>query len=149
MMKSNKIRMVVSILMILTVIFAVVHFQTREKVPKNALQITTDEKTYMVDITKLAYEPVTGERVNGKGETLQVNGQGILLKEILNQKDIVEFSKVTIVADDAYQVEVTQEEIKEDAKVYLLYEDDSLRLIVFGDKDSKRSVSKVVQVIIE
>ena len=138
-----------AILVLFTVIFAVVHLNTREEVPEHAVQITAGDKTYMVDITKLEYEQVTGIRVNGKGEELEVNAQGILLREVLSQNAISEFSKVTVVADDSYQAEVTAEEIKEDAKVYFLYEEESLRLIVFGDENSKRSVSNVVQVMVE
>lgn len=148
-MKSNKIKVVVIIGILMTVLFAVAHFHTRENIPENALQITADNKVYMVDITKLTYEQVTGTRVNGKGETLEVNGKGILLKEVFNQNNISDYSKVKIVSDDSYQVEVTGEEIQEDTKVYVLYEENTLRLIVFGDKDSKRSVSNVVQMIVE
>ena len=46
--------------------------------------------------------------------------------------------------------EVSKEEVDEDGKVYLLKEDDgSLRLVVFGDENSKRSVSNVVKMVVE
>ena len=148
-MKSNKIKIFSAILVVCMLIFAVVHLTSREEVPEHALQIQVGEETELVDLTKLQYEHVTGVRVNGKGEEIPVDGQGILLREILVQENIEEFSEVTIVADDSYQVEVTAEEISEEGKVYFLYEEESLRLVVFGDENSKRSVSNVVQIIVE
>ena len=148
-MKQNKIKVLIATLIVFTILFGALHLSTREEVPSNALQINAGDETYMVDITKLDYEQVTGIRVNGKGEELPVDAPGILLKKILEQVNISGFCKVTVIADDSYKVEVTAEEVDEDGKVYLLYEEETLRLIVFGDKNSKRSVSNVVQMIIE
>ncbi|MBR4026333.1 MAG: hypothetical protein IKJ01_02075 [Lachnospiraceae bacterium] len=148
-MKSNKIFIFLSIIVVLAIIFGVRHFQMREDIPENTLQIETKEETYLVDITQLSYKQVTGTRVNGKGEEKQVEGQGILLKELFFQQNISDFSKAIILADDSYQVEVTAEEIHQEEKVYLFYEENELRLIVFGDKDSKRSVSNVVEIKVE
>ena len=148
-MKSNKIKILSVILVVFMIIFAVMHLNSREEVPENALQISAGDQTYLVDISKLEYEQVTGTRVNGKGEEISVEGQGILLKDILEQEKISDFYKVTVVADDSYQVDLTAEEINEDGKVYFLYEEEELRLIVFGDENSKRSVSNVVQIMVE
>ncbi|MBQ8804223.1 MAG: hypothetical protein IJZ53_11355 [Tyzzerella sp.] len=148
-MKSRKAIILGVVLIILTAIAAVIHLSTREEVPENAVQISANDKTYTIDIKKLNYEQVEGIRVNGKGEEIPVEGAGIALKDILAQEKITEYSKVTVVADDSYSAELTAEEIKEDEKVYLLNEEESLRLIVFGDENSKRSVSNVVQIIVE
>lgn len=148
-MKSNKIILLSAVLVVVMLFFAVLHLNSREEVPENALQIHAGNETYLIDITKLDYEQVTGSRINGKGEEIPIEGQGILLKKILEQKDISAFYKVIIVADDSYQVEVFADEIEEDEKVYLLYEDGALRLVVFGDENSKRSVSNVVQIMVE
>lgn len=154
-MKSKKIKILFVLAVICMIVFAMLHLNSREDVPEYALQIQTGDETYLTDITKLDYKQVTGIRVNGKGEEIPIKGQGILLKEILQQENISGFCKVTIVAKDSYKVDVTADEINEDGKVYFLYEEDeenkeaSLRLVVFGDKDSKRSVSNVVQIMIE
>lgn len=148
-MKSRKAIILGVVLIILTAIAAVIHLSTREEVPENAVQISANDKTYTIDIKKLNYEQVEGIRVNGKGEEIPVEGAGIALKDILAQEKITEYSKVTVVAGDSYSAELTAEEIKEDEKVYLLNEEESLRLIVFGDENSKRSVSNVVQIIVE
>lgn len=148
-MKGSKIKILALVLVVFTAFFAVLHLNGREEIPANAIQIQSGDKTCTVDITKLNYEQVIGTRMNGKGEELPVEGTGILLGKILEQENISGYSKVTVMADDSYKVEVTAEEIHEDKKVYLLYEEESLRLIVFGDKDSKRSVSNVVQILVE
>ena len=67
-MKSNKIKILSVILVVFMFIFAVMHLNSREEVPENALQISTGDQTYLVDISKLEYEQVTGTRVNGKGD---------------------------------------------------------------------------------
>ena len=54
-----------------------------------------------------------------------------------------------IFSDDSYSAQLTKEEIEEENRVYLLMDEDSLRLVVFGDKNSKRSVSNVVQIEVE
>lgn len=87
--------------------------------------------------------------LGGKGEELPVDAPGVLLKDVLAGDSISDYSKVTVVANDSYSVEVSAEEIKEEAKVYLLLEEDSLRLQVFGDENSRRGVSDVVQIVVE
>ena len=46
---------------------------------------------------------------------------------------ITEYENISIVADDAYSVDVSAEEVNDDTKVYLIQdeEDVRLRLIVF------------------
>ena len=57
----------------------------------------------------------------------------------------------SVVADDSYSAEITAEEMGNAVEAYLIQEEGEsrLRLIVFGDKDSKRSVSNVAQIIVE
>ena len=93
--------------------------------------------------------------MNGKGEEIPVDGDGIAVSKLLSKLGITEFSKVRIVSDDAYSAEVNREEVVEGGKVVLLLEEgtpsekDTLRLVVFGDENSKRSVSNVVEINIE
>ena len=69
-MKSKKVLIFIGVLIILTVLAAVVHLSTREQAPENSIRIITDQKEYVVDITELDYETVSGTRVNGKGEEI-------------------------------------------------------------------------------
>ena len=123
---------------------------TREQVTEGTVQLIYGEKTYELEISELEYEKVTGTRRNGKGEEILVESSGILLKDVLERKGIVEYSKVKVVSDDSYSAELTAEEVENDTKAYLLHEKEGeLRLVVFGDTNSKRSVSNVVQIIVE
>ena len=144
-----KLKIWIAILVVLTVLFAMVHLNTREEVAENTLQLVMGDETIRIDISKLEFVQVSGVRVNGKGEEVSIEAPGILVKDVLEQENITEFQKVTVMADDSYQAEVTAEEVFADDKVYFLYEEESLRLIVFGDENSKRSVSNVVQITIE
>lgn len=62
---------------------------------------------------------------------------------------VVSYSKVTVISDDSYAADLTAEDVKEDGKAYLMLDEEEIRLIVFGDPNSKRSVSNVVQIIVE
>lgn len=148
-MKSRKSIILMSILIVLTVIFAFWHLSTREEIPENALSISYKEETYLVDIDKLELKQVTGTRVNGKGEEKTVDALGIALKDILMAENIIDYSSVKVVAEDSYTAQLTADEVKELNKVYMISEDNELRLIVFGDTNSKRSVSDIAQVIVE
>ena len=149
-MKKYKALLFIGVLLVITAIAAFAHLSTREEVPEGAIEVVAGEETHIVDITKLAYEQVTGTRVNGKGEEKEINASGILLKNVLAEAGITEYENISIVADDAYSVDVSAEEANDDAKAYLIQDEESvrLRLIVFGDKDSKRSVSNVAQIIV-
>ena len=149
-MKSCKVKIFIAVLVVFTAAAALLHLGTRQEIPEHSLLISTEEKESYVDINGLEFEPVTGIRVNGKGEEIPVEAPGILVKDVLEEAEIVEFSAVIIEADDSYQAEVSKGEVDEDGKVYLLKEDDgSLRLVVFGDENSKRSVSNVVKMVVE
>ena len=107
------------------------------------------EKEIHVDIDDLTFETVTGIRVNGKGEEIPVEAPGISIKDILTEVNVTEFEEIIIESDDSYQARVSKDETEEGGKAYLLRDERKLRLIVFGDENSKRSVSNVVKMIVE
>ena len=148
-MKKHKVLALILVLAVLTGIAAWFHLSSREEVAKGTLQMTVGGHTYTVELSNLDFEPVSGVRVNGKGESIPVEGQGISLEDLLDEEDINSYSKVTVISDDSYTAELTAEEVEEDGKAYLMLDEEALRLIVFGDQNSKRSVSNVVQVVIE
>ena len=148
-MKKSKVVFLILILVVLTGVLSVIHLTTRNKVGDYEVQLTYKDKTYSVEYKKLNLEQVTGTRVNGKGEEKKVEAPGILLREVLEEKDIEEYSQVTVVSDDSYSAQIAVEEIKEEEKAYLLLEEEELRLVVFGDENSKRSVSNVKQIVVE
>lgn len=148
-MKKHKALIFVIILAVLTGIAAIVHLNTRETVPEHAVAVSYEDETVYVDLDSLTYEHVSGVRINGKGEEKKVEGQGILVKDMLANLQILDYDTISIVSDDSYTAEVTAPEVSEDDKVYLMYEEEELRLIVFGDTDSKRSVSNVVKIDVQ
>ena len=148
-MKSCKIKIFFIVLVIVTAIAALVHLRTRQQIPEHALLIMEGEKEIYVDIDDLTFETVTGIRVNGKGEEIPVEAPGISIKDILTEVNVTEFEEIVIESDDSYQARVSKDETEEGGKAYLLQDEGSLRLIVFGDENSKRSVSNVVKMIVE
>lgn len=148
-MKTHKALLLILVLVMITGIAAWFHLTSREEVAAGTLQITVNGNTQTIELAALDYAPVSGVRVNGKGETISVEGRGILVKDLLASTKIASCSKVTVVSDDSYTAELTAEEVAEDGKAWLLLEQPYLRLVVFGDQNSKRSVSNVVQIIVE
>ena len=148
-MKTHKALLLILVLVMLTGIAAWFHLTSREEAAEGTLQITVSGNTQTIELAALDYAPVSGVRVNGKGETISVEGRGILVKDLLASTKIASCSKVTVVSDDSYTAELTAEEVAEDGKAWLLLEQPYLRLVVFGDQNSKRSVSNVVQIIVE
>lgn len=148
-MKTHKALLLILVLVMITGIAAWFHLTSREEAAEGTLQITVSGNTQTIELAALDYTPVSGVRVNGKGETISVEGRGILVKDLLASTKIASCSKVTVVSDDSYTAELTAEEVAEDGKAWLLLEQPYLRLVVFGDQNSKRSVSNVVQIIVE
>lgn len=148
-MKTHKALLLILVLVMITGIAAWFHLTSREEAAEGTLQITVSGNTQTIELAALDYVPVSGVRVNGKGETISVEGRGILVKDLLASTKIASYSKVTVVSDDSYTAELTAEEVAEDGKAWLLLEQPYLRLVVFGDQNSKRSVSNVVQIIVE
>lgn len=148
-MKANKALVIILVLAVFTGIAAWFHLSSREEVTAGTVQIIVDGDAQAVHLSDLNYQQVSGVRVNGKGESIPVEGEGISVKDLLEVRNITSCTKVTVVSDDAYSAQLTAQEIMEDGKAYLLLDEDYLRLMVFGDQNSKRSVSKVVQVIVE
>ena len=149
-MKTSKVKIFVFALIVITIVAALLHLNTREAVAEGTLLISAGGDTITVDLSKLEFEPVIGTRVNGKGEEHTVDAPGISLKNVLAREKITDYTKVTVMSDDSYSAEVSAEEIADGSKAFLIVEEEKeLRLVVFGDTNSKRSVSNVVQIVVE
>ena len=148
-MRSKIVLYFVGILLVLAIGFGVYYQFVREDVPEGTVDVVVGEAHHFVKYQDLTLEHVEGVRVNGKGEEIPVVGNGILLSALLESLNITDYTQVVVTSADAYSVTVTLEEILEEAKVYLLLEEDGLRLVVFGDSNSKRSVTGVAQITVE
>jgi len=147
--KASKALALILVLVVLTGIAAYFLLSTREEVTEGTVQVTIDGHPQTLKLSALPYEPVSGVRVDGKGESIPGAGDGIYVKALLETQKVSSYAKVTVVSDDSYSAELTAEKIAEEGKAYLMLDEDYLRLVVFGDPNSKRSVSNVVQVIVE
>lgn len=71
-----------------------------------------------------------------------------MVRELLEKNGTNSCSAIKVISSDSYAAELLEEEIWEEEKAYFLYEEKELRLVVFGDKNSKRSVSDVVEIMV-
>ena len=149
-MKSNKLKYFIIALALIALVSGIFYFATRENVSEDTILITYQNEEIIVPLDDLTYEYVKGERVNGKGETKVVEGDGIALSALLSKYEITAYSEVKVEASDAYQASITYDEVQEVGRAYLLKQEESgLRLVVFKDENSKRSVSDIIKVIVE
>ena len=150
MKKAEPVKLIIIVLVLITAITAVFYLTTRPTVPEDTLRIEKGSQVIELPLERLKFIPVQGTVVNGKGEERTIDAQGILLDQVLREAGISEYLEVTVTADDAYNAVVTAEEIAAPDRVYLIRQDEGgLRLIVFGDSNSKRSVSGVVSLSIK
>lgn len=150
MKKAEPVKAAVIVLVLITAIVVIFYLTTRPAAPEGAIRIENGGRVVELPLERLELIPVRGTMVNGKGEERAVDAQGVLLSEVLREAGISEFAEVTVTADDAYHAVVTAEEIAEPDRVYLIQQDEGrLRLIVFGDSNSKRSVSDVVSLSVK
>ena len=150
MKKNSKIVIaVIAVLIALTAALAIVHSATRTEVPDGALLVSCGGGNKYVDLNSLETVPVQGGIVNGKGEKIDVNTQGVPLADVIENAGFDPNGAVTVkvTADDEFSAELSGDELNEDGKAYLVSEDDgSMRLVVFGDSNAGRNVRNVVSV---
>ena len=150
MKKVEPVKIAVVVLILVTAAVAVFYLTTRPAAPEGMLRIENGGQVTELPLERLEFIPVQGTVVNGKGEERTIDAQGVLLSEVLREAGISEFAQVAVTADDAYSAAVTAEEIHESDRVYLIQQEEGgLRLIVFGDGNSKRSVSDVVSLSVK
>lgn len=145
----KRIGIFITILLVAALGFGIIHLSGMKQQSEKVVRISWEGKEKNFAIHELTYGEAEGIRINGKGEEIPVAGKGILLKDLLAQYEITNYNEIKVSAIDSYSASLIPEEIQEENKVYLLLEEESLRLLVFGDKDSKRSVSGVVQITVE
>ena len=148
-MKNKKLVTLVAILAIVAVAAAVIHLTTAPKASDGDVIMTYGGKEIGITLADLELTDVNGVRVNGKGEEIEVNGKGISVKDLLHEYGVADFTKISVVSEDSYAAEIENAEVQEEGKAYILVEEGEARLVVFGDTNSKRSVSNVKQIIVE
>lgn len=148
-MKNKRILLPVIILAVVTIILAVINITGAPVVVQGDVLIVAKNKETTISLKADDLQPIIGTLVNGKGDQIPVDGTGISLQDVLALAEITDFETVTATARDEYSAEVTGEEIQEASKCYLLVEaDGSIRLVVFGDSNSKRNVTDVIRLTV-
>lgn len=144
-MKQRKIVIVIiGVLILFTIILAAVYNHTRDNVPEGTFAVIQNGQTKYIRLEQLSLSDVTGTVVNGKGEEKQIDARGLPLSSVTGTEG---FQMVTVTAMDAYSAIVSLDELE---NAYLILTDDgTLRLIVFGDNNSKRDVKDVERIEIE
>ena len=150
MKKVEPVKIAIIALVLITAVVAIIYLTARPAASEGTLRIESGGQVIELPLERLTFAPVHGTTVNGRGEERTIDAQGVLLDQVLREAGISEFTEVTVTADDAYNAVVTAEEIAEPDRVYLIRQDDGgLRLIVFGDSNSKRSVSDVASLSVQ
>ena len=146
--KTMKIAMIT--LLAVTVIAAGIYLAQRAQVPEDAIVLEYGSTTYIVDLQGIKMTEIHGERLNGKGEVKPVDGMGFHLQDLVAWTLGPDFTcdTVTVTASDGVSAEIAADELTEADKAVLLLneEDGSLQLIIFGDRNSKRSVKNVERI---
>lgn len=150
-MKKNKLTfIIIGILVLLTAVLAVVHLTTRQQEQEGALQIVYQGKTRAIRIEDLKpVAQVDGTVTNNAGEEKRISGPGIMVADVLKLVGIPLENELKVTSADEYTVSLTAEELIEEGKAWLMIEEDSLRLIVFGDQGAKRNVKNVARLTVE
>lgn len=150
MKKAEPVKIAIIVLVLITAVVAIFYLTTRQTAPEGTLRIESGGQVIELPLERLEFVPVHGTTVNGRGEERIIDAQGVLLSMVLQEAGITGFAEVTVTADDAYNAVVTAEEIAESDRVYLIQQDEGgFRLIVFGDSNSKRSVSDVASLSVK
>ena len=142
--KGNNDKKIIIIVLALLLVFTAaatwIYLSKRSETPENALVLVTGGNEKALDISRLNLTSFSGTVVNGKGDKKDIEGQGIKLADVIGTSEL---SEVTVTADDAFSATVKKEEIDQ---AWLQIEEGEARMVVFGDKDSKRSVKHVVRI---
>jgi len=141
---------IAAVLLVLTAIVAVVYLRSRDTVKPGDILIKAPTGDVTVSLESLELSHVSGSITNKKGETKKIDSEGYALSKIPSCAQVADYSELTIYADDEYSAVVTKDELDQSGdNAWLIKDKDSIRLVVFGDSDSKRDVKNVVRIEIK
>ena len=145
-MKNRKLILAFVLLAAALIVAAVLHLSSRQVIGEGCIELIVGDSSQVVSLDDMSYEVVSGIRINGKGEEIPVEGMGFCLADWMNELAVTGHQKITVISDDSYSADI---DAAESENAYFLREEQQLRLVVFGDKDSKRSVSNIKQIIVQ
>ena len=149
----KKSTILILILLIITAATACIYLWGRDEPSEGNISILYEGQSSTIDPFSRGLQPVSGTLINGKGEEKEVSESGVPLQDVISLSEIkdVDYRSAKIISSDEYAADLTVEEINEKDRVYLIKDisDDksvSIRLIVFGDPNSKRQVKNVERI---
>ncbi len=143
---KKRIIIIISVLLALTAVFTIYHLCTRESVKSGEILVKSSSASTTINTAELQLVEVSGETVNKKGEVKKINAVGYPVSDIPALCNITDYSELTVYSDDEYHADISREELDDHEKAWLISDEGSMRLIVFGDTDSKRNVKNVVRI---
>lgn len=144
---KKRILVIVLTCVFLSVIFTLINLLTHPDIPEGVIRIECKNDKYLIKVDEIKTVEVSGQMINGKGEARDITKEGILLSNLISEY-CDDFSKVKVISDDEYYAELSASEILNEEKAYILITETTARLLVFGDKDSKRNVSNVKRIVL-
>lgn len=146
-MRNRITPMIIAALLAITALAAAWHLNTRTETESGALTVAYSDSTIILHINNLPMTDIRGEIVNGIGETRVIVAKGITLADVLKTVSIQSFECIAVTASDEYSAELFPTDLPN--ANFILQEDGSLQLIVFGDPNSKRNVSNAVRMEVQ
>ena len=146
-MKNRISVRLIAALLIVTALAAAWHFHSQPRSLPGAVSVFHEGRSAYVQTSGLPVSRISGTVVNGKGETRDIDADGIRLSDLLEKAGIDTYDALSVIASDEYRAVLAPDDLPN--AVLLPESDDRLRLIVFGDPDSKRNVSDVVRIEVQ
>ena len=150
---KKKNLLITLVLVLAAAVIGGVYLKGRSQAPSGSLAIVLDGSETLVDPFSAPSVPVEGTTVNGKGEEKEISETGAALKDVLALAGVGEgaYTSVRAVSSDEYGADLTEEEISSGDRAFLVRDSsdegqETIRLIVFGDTNSKRQVKDVVRI---
>ena len=151
---NKKLTAGIIVLCLFTIIGASVYQVSKASIPRSVITIDYAGNKTIVDPFSLEKIDVKGALSDGKGEKHDVNTKGFRFIDVINLAKVPEegYKTVKVVSDDEYAAELTPEEAKDNTKTFFIIDENketkaqTLRLIVFGDENSKRQVKKAARI---
>ena len=144
---------ITAVLVIATALIASFYLKGRHQAPEGSLAVIREDKETTIDPFAAPVADVIGTTVNGKGQEKDISEKGVKLSDVLSLAGLGkgDYSAVRVVSSDEYAAEISAEEVDSGEVAFLIRDqaDDgstAIRLIVFGDSNSKRQVKNVVRI---
>lgn len=148
MRKNRTLLICTAALLLLTCALTILHISASSEPVAGEILVRVGSRQYAIPYDSLAAEEVHGTIINGKGEESVINAPGIEIIALLStiNVDPSSIESVSVISADEYHAEIADHELMESEKAYLILWDNSCRLVVFGDSNSKRAVRDVVRI---